>query len=132
MNTPPLSNGALIRRLFGLVWLYRRRCFAVLGLQLVLLTIGLAGLNLTGQAIDSIRHQVAGVPLPTTGFRFSFPPAWRPFAVVAVIAGLILVLAVGRAVLNYVYSVLINRLTQQEIVPHLRGLVRIWASWHAS
>lgn len=73
MNTPPLSNWALIRRLFGLVWLYRRRCFAVLGLQLVLLTIGLAGLNLTGQAIDSIRHQVAGVPLPTTGFRFSFP-----------------------------------------------------------
>ena len=63
------------------------------------------------------------MPLPPTGFRFSFPAAWPPFAVVAVIAGLILVLAVCRAVLNYVYSVLINRLTQQEIVPHLRGLV---------
>ena len=61
----PLSNWALIRRLFALVWLYRRRCLAVLGLQLVLLTIGLAGLNFTGQAIDYIRHEVAGTPLPT-------------------------------------------------------------------
>jgi len=119
----PPTNWALIRRLFGLVWLYRRRCFGVLGLQLVLLTVGLLGLNLTGQAIDYIRHEVTGAPLPAGGVRFSFPEDWKPFAVVGVIAGLILVLAVTRAVLNYVYSVLINRLTQQEIVPHLRGLV---------
>ena len=119
----PLSNWTLIRRLFALVWLYRRRCFEVLGIQLVLLTLGLAGLNFTGQAIDFIRHRVSGAPLPRAGFRFAFPGDWPPFAVVAVLAGLILVLAVGRAVLNYVYSILINRLTQQEIVPHLRGRV---------
>ncbi|MGA2444449.1 MAG: ABC transporter ATP-binding protein [Opitutaceae bacterium] len=117
------SNWALIRRLFGLVWLYRGRCFQVLGLQLVLLTLGLAGLNLTGQAIDAIRHQVAGTPLPTVGIRLTFPERWSPFTVVTVIAGFILLMAIFRAVLNYVYSVLINRLTQQEIVPHLRGQV---------
>ena len=122
-GNPPVSNWALIRRLFGLVWLYRGRCVAVLGLQLVLLTVGLSGLNLTGQAIDYIRHEATGAPLPTAGLRLRFPAAWPPFAEVAVIAGVILVLAVTRAVLNYVYSVLINRLTQQEIVPHLRGQV---------
>ena len=119
----PPTNWALIRRLFQLVWLYRRRCLEVLGLQLVLLTIGLAGLNFTGQAIDQIRHQVAGTPLPAAGIRISFPAAWPPYTVVAALAVLILVLAGTRAVLNYVYSLRINRLTQQEIVPHLRGLV---------
>ena len=119
----PLSNWALIRRLFALIWLYRRRCFQVLAIQLVLLTLGLAGLNFTGQAIDVIRHQVSGTPLPSAGFRLTFPGDWPPFAVIAALAGLILVFAVGRAVLNYVYSLLINRLTQQEIVPHLRGRV---------
>ncbi len=119
----PPTNWSLMRRLVGLVWHYRRRCLEVLGLQLVLLTIGLAGLNFIGQAIDFIRHVVAGTPLPAAGFRLRFPAAWPPFAVVGTIAGLILGLAVVRAVLNYVYSVQINRLTQQEIVPHLRGRV---------
>ena len=123
MNARPPSNWALIRRLFGLVWLYRTRCLQVLGIQLVLLTMGLAGLNFTGQAIDFIRHCVAGTPLPTAGFRLVLPDRWPPFAVVATLAGLILVLAVGRAGLNYLYSILINQLTQQEIVPHLRGRV---------
>ena len=31
------SNGALIRRLFGLAWRYRLHCLQVLGLQLLLL-----------------------------------------------------------------------------------------------
>lgn len=117
------SNWAVMRRLFGLVWLYRGRCLQVLGLQLVLLTMGLAGLNFTGQAIDFIRHEVAGSPLPAAGFRIAFPAGWSPVGTLAAIASLILVLALGRAVLNYVYTILINRLTQQEIVPHLRGRV---------
>ena len=117
------TNWALMRRLFGLVWLYRGRCWQVLGLQLVLLTMGLAGLNLTGQAIDFIRHRVSGAPLPADGFRIPFPADWPPVRTLAVIAGFILGLALCRAVLNYVYSILINRLTQQEIVPHLRGRV---------
>ena len=122
-GTPAPSNWAVLRRLFGLVWFYRRRCLQVLGLQLVLLTMGLAGLNFTGQAIDLIRHEVAGSPLPSVGVRLRFPAGWSPVGTLAAIAGLILVLAVGRAVLNFVYSILINRLTQQEIVPHLRGQV---------
>ena len=119
----PQSNWAVIRRLFGLVWLYRRRCLEVLAIQLLLLTMGLAGLNFTGQAIDFIRHQVSGTPLPSAGFRIAFPADWPPVAPVAVFAGLILGLALCRAGLNFVYSILINRLTQLEIVPHLRGRV---------
>ena len=46
----------LIRRLTGLAWRYRRRCLQVLGLQLVLLTLGLSGLSLTGLGIDYIRY----------------------------------------------------------------------------
>jgi ATP-binding cassette subfamily B protein len=37
------SNSELIRRLFGLAWRYRLRCIQVLGIQLVLLTMGLSG-----------------------------------------------------------------------------------------
>ena len=40
-NAP--SNGTLIARMFGLAWRYRMRCCQVLGLQLVLLTLGLIG-----------------------------------------------------------------------------------------
>jgi ATP-binding cassette subfamily B protein len=50
------SNWTLVRRLWGLAWRYRLRCLQVLGLQLVLLSLGLAGLSLTGVGIDYIRY----------------------------------------------------------------------------
>ena len=53
------SNPELIRRLFGLAWRYRLRCLQVLGIQLVLLTMGLFGLSFTGIGIDYIRQVVA-------------------------------------------------------------------------
>ena len=42
------DNRMLIRRLFALAWRYRLHCLQVLGIQLVLLTLGIAGLGLTG------------------------------------------------------------------------------------
>ena len=59
------SNWALMVRLFGLAWRYRLHCLRVLGIQLVLLTLGLMGLNFTGVGIDYIRRRIAErSPLP--------------------------------------------------------------------
>ncbi len=124
------SNWRLIARMFGLAWRYRARCFQVLGLQLVLLTLGLSGLSLTGLGIDYIRHVLsvrgegAGgepVPFPVSKVGFALPRDWPAMQVIALIAGSILALAVLRAVLNYLYTMSVNKLVQQEIVIHLRG-----------
>ena len=56
------SNVELIRRLFGLAWRYRMRCVQVLGIQLVLLTMGLFGLSFTGIGIDYIRQVISRDP----------------------------------------------------------------------
>lgn len=129
MSTPVHANTnaapghwAVVRRLFGLAWIYRRQCFVVLGIQLVLLTLGVAGLNLTGVGIDFIRHVVAGTPRPALPFGFALP-GWAPMAILTLIAGLVFLFAAIRAVLNYHYTVSVNRLTQQEIVPALRARV---------
>ena len=44
----PSDNRMLVRRLFGLAWRYRLHCLQVLGIQLVLLTLGIGGLSFTG------------------------------------------------------------------------------------
>lgn len=116
------SNWTMARRLFGLAWSYRGQCCKVLGIQLVLLALGITGLSLTGLAIDFIRHVVEGSPAPVAKFGLRLPD-WEPMAVLGLVAGIILVLAVVRATLNYVYTVSVTRLTQQDIVPRLRARV---------
>ena len=139
------SNGVLVRRLLGLTWRYRMGCIKVLSIQLVLLTMGLAGLSLTGLGIDYIRHQVApatpavqnaqptapaanATPLlakvPGQLINISMlPSAWTPLEVIALLAGIILVLALCRALLNYAYLISINILTQQQLVVDLRAVI---------
>jgi ATP-binding cassette subfamily B protein len=117
------SNGALILRLCGLAWRYRGRCLGVLGIQLVLLTMGLLGLGLTGIGIDYIRHEFDGTPLAANRLHLRLPPAWPPMEVLGMLAGLILAFALCRAVLNYTYAVLVNILVQRHIVVDLRGEV---------
>jgi ATP-binding cassette subfamily B protein len=121
------SNPELIRRLFGLAWRYRVRCLQVLGIQLVLLTMGLFGLSFTGVGIDYIRqvvaHREADAP-PQAVIRFlhfSLPAEWHPMHVLAILGGLILALSICRAFLNYVYAVLVNILVQQKLVVDLRA-----------
>src|SRR5450631_4346817 len=118
-----LSKGALIRRLFGLAGRYKLHCLQVLGIQLVLLTMGIVGLSFTGLGIDYIRHKVQGVPLAGSGappvnaahdttvptvavskFHLALPDDWPPLQVLGMLAGLILSLALCRAVFNYVYA----------------------------
>jgi len=118
-----LSNWALVTRLFGLAWRYRLRSIGVLVIQLVLLTLGIFGLTFTGVGIDYIRHKVSHTPLAPNRLHLAIPDGWPAMRVLAVIAGIILALAICRAVLNYVYTVSINILVQQKLVVDLRGEV---------
>jgi ATP-binding cassette, subfamily B, bacterial len=118
-DTP--SNWALIRRLFGFASRYRLHCLQVLTLQLLLLTMGIAGLSFTGLGIDYIRHKVQQVPLTTNRLNIPLPETWPPTRVLALLAGLILVLALARAVLNYALAVSVNKLVQQKLVVDLRA-----------
>jgi len=126
----PTSNWTLIRRLWGLAWRYRARCLQVLGLQLVLLTLGLAGLSLTGVGIDYIRYVLGKehptlatpeIPFPHFSFGVRLPETWSPPQVILLIACLILGFALVRAFLNYAYTITINRLVQQRLVVDLRA-----------
>lgn len=115
--------------MFGLAWRHRARCVQVVALQLVLLTLGLSGLSLTGLGIDYIgwvlgsRGDGREVAFPRAKFGLQLPQDWAPMRVLLLIAGCILAFAVLRAVLNYVYTVSINRLVQQRLVVDLRGEV---------
>ncbi|HVZ64076.1 MAG TPA: ABC transporter ATP-binding protein [Lacunisphaera sp.] len=125
VDPPPTApgNAVLVRRLFGLAWRYRLHCLRVLGIQLVLLSLGLGGLSFTGLGIDYIRHRIEHTPLPAGRVRLPLPEDWPPLQVLAMLAGLILVFALIRALLNYVYAVSVNRLVQQKLVVDLRGEV---------
>jgi len=76
-------NGVLIRRLFGLAWRYRLHCLQVLGIQLVLLTMGIVGLSFTGLGIDYIRHKMDGTPLADNQLHLSLPADWPPLHVLS-------------------------------------------------
>src|SRR5687767_3951966 len=117
------SNWALVRRLFALAWRYRLHCLQVLTLQLLLLTMGIGGLSLTGVGIDYIKHTVEGTPLSAKGLPFRLPETWEYWEVLALLAGLILLLAITRAFLNYTYTVSVNRFVQQRLVVDLRAEV---------
>ncbi len=117
------SNGTLIRWLFGLAWRYRVRCLTVLGLQLVLLVLGLFGLSFTGIAIDYLRHKVQGVPLTPGMLPASFLASATTEKVLLVLGGCILAFAILRSILNYIHSITVNLLVQQNLVVHLRAEV---------
>jgi ATP-binding cassette subfamily B protein len=109
--------------LFGLAWRYRTHCVQVLGIQLALLTMGILGLGFTGLGIDYIRHRLDHTPLPPNRLHLVLPADWPPLHVLGMLAGLILVLALARALLNYAYAVSLNVLVQQKLVVDLRGEV---------
>lgn len=118
---PGPSNWTLIRWLFSLAWRYRARCLQVLLLQMTLLVLGLFGLSFTGIGIDYLRHSLQGTPFDSG----PLPAAWFPEGSTSrsllILGGLILLLAVARAILNYVHSVAVNILVQQNLVVNLRG-----------
>ena len=118
------SNWTLIRRLLALSWLYWTGCIKVFIYQLALLAMGVTGLGLTGLGIDYIRYQIQSTAQPPHWpFGLVPPAAWSPLMVLAAIAGVMLVLALLRAALNYMYSVAVAVLVERYIVVELRSRV---------
>ncbi len=123
-QTGDIHTVSLGIRLLRLSWRYRRGCLQVLGIQIVILILGLTGLSLWGLGIDFLRHQLD----PATA-----PPRWpagiqppdnlAPLSVVALIGVAILLFAAVRLLLTYFYTIAINILTQGRIVVDLRAAV---------
>lgn len=115
------GNWTLVCWLFNLAWRYRSRCLQVLVLQMTLLILGLFGLTFTGTGIDYLRHSLQGTPFDPSPLPASWFPDGSTSRSLLLLGGLILVLAVARAILNYVHSVAVNILVQQNLVVNLRG-----------
>jgi ATP-binding cassette subfamily B protein len=114
-------TGELVRRLLALAWRYRADFLLSLGLSLVLLVLGLIGLQLLGVVIDVIRHALdSSQKAPLYPFGWSPPAGWTALRIVTALALAIVGQALLRAVLTYSYNITTARLTQGEIVPHLR------------
>lgn len=118
------QGAAPLLRLLQLSWQYRRDCLIVFGYQLVLLTLGVAGLGLSGLAIDVVRASLdKRVPAPTWPLGLGAPPNWSPAGVLVLISSLVLVMAATRAFLVYRYSVAVGKLIHLKLVPELRTRV---------
>ena len=118
------SNYKLVRRLLELTWQYRAGCIKVIALQIALLALALSGLGLTGLGIDYIRHEVdAASKPPLWPFHLTPTPQWAPMTVLSLLCGIILLLAILRAVLNYIYSIQFADLLQRKIVVNLRARI---------
>jgi ATP-binding cassette subfamily B protein len=113
--------GELVRRLTALAWHYRADFLLSLGLSVVLLVLGLIGLQLLGVVIDVIRHALdASQRAPQYPFGWRPPAGWPPLQIVTVLSLAIVVQALLRAGLTFAFNLTTARLTQGEIVPDLR------------
>ncbi|HEX4349829.1 MAG TPA: ABC transporter ATP-binding protein, partial [Verrucomicrobiae bacterium] len=118
------STGILVRRLLALAWQFRANCIWSMVLSLVLLLLGIAGLQLLGLVIDVIRQaQNPKLPPPSYPLGWHPPTEWSPLHVVTVLSLAIVIQALFRAGLTYAYNMVTARLTQGEIVPALRAQV---------
>jgi ATP-binding cassette subfamily B protein len=116
------STHELVRRLFALAWRFRADCVWSVVLSLILLLLGIMGLKLLGLVIDVIRRALdPTLPVPAYPFGWNPPAGWTALQIVAAIAVTIMVLAMLRAALTYIYNMITARLTQGEIVPTLRA-----------
>lgn len=118
------STGELVRRLLALAWQFRGDCLLSLTLSIVLLLLGLAGLQFLGVVIDVIRYALDPAQrAPSYPFGWHPPTSWTPLQIVTGLSLAIVVQAVLRAVLTYQYNMTTARLTQGKIVPDLRDRV---------
>jgi len=110
--------------LLALTWSYRAECFQVIGYQVALLAFGLAGLGLTGVAIDFVRWEVdSSAPVPHWPFGVAPPATWPAIGVLAAISGALVAFAMLRALVNYHNQTSLNVLTQGRIVVDIRTQV---------
>ncbi len=117
-------TGVLLKKLLALSWRYRWSCLAILGLQVVLITIGLAGLGATGLGIDFVRHTLDPTT-PTPSWPLSLPALTNlhPVTTLSLIAGCMSFLALAYAALNFFYHMALAFLVQRRLVVDLRNEV---------
>jgi ATP-binding cassette subfamily B protein len=117
-------TGELVRRLLGLAWQFRGDCLLSFALSVLLLLLGLAGLQLLGVSIDVIRYGLdPNQSAPAYPFGWRPPGHWTPLRIVTALSIAIIAQALLRAVLTYLYNMSTARLTQGKIVPDLRDRV---------
>jgi ATP-binding cassette, subfamily B, bacterial len=118
------STGELVRRLTALAWRYRSDFLLSLALSVVLLILGLLGLEMLGVVIDVIRHALdPSQRAPHYPLNWMPPAKWSALQIVTALSGAIVVLALVRALLTYKYNFTTARLMQGEIVPDLRDQI---------
>jgi len=121
---PPPAAGRdhTLRRLLGIAWSHRADCLQLLGLQLLLVFLTVAVFALAGVAIDTLRH--CGDPaIPAPALPFFVPAAASDGQVIAWLAGGIVVAALLRAALAYVFGLVSVRFLHGRIVVNLRAQV---------
>ncbi|MBX2852347.1 MAG: ABC transporter ATP-binding protein/permease [Phycisphaeraceae bacterium] len=124
-NPNQQSTAAIVWRLVKLTWRYRAGALVIVVLQMGLLAMALSGLGLVGLGIDVIgqgRGVGASDKAPRWPFGFEPPGAWTEMTSVLVIAGMVLVLAVMRFLLERA-SVVFKALLVRDIVVDLRNAV---------
>jgi ATP-binding cassette subfamily B protein len=118
------STGELVRRLTALAWRYRGDFLMSLALSVVLLVLGLLGLEMLGVVIDVIRRALdQSQRAPHYPLNWTPPATWGALQIVTALSGAIVVLALFRALLTYKYNFTTARLMQGEIVPDLRDQI---------
>lgn len=122
-NTTQPSTAAVIWRLVKLTWRYRTGALLIVLLQMGLLAFALSGLGLVGLGIDVIGQGVgASDKTPRWPLGFDPPSQWSEMTRVLVIAGVVLILAVLRFVLERA-TVVYKALLVRDIVTDLRNAV---------
>jgi ATP-binding cassette subfamily B protein len=118
------SNSRVITRLLHLSWQYRGWVLWVFVLQVALLALTLGGLSFTGLAIDIVRHALEqGAPLPRWPLGWAPPASWTTLWQLEALGLGVLLMALLRGGLTYVYELAAGRLIHVQIVPTLRRLL---------
>ena len=117
--------GNIVRRLTGIAWQYRWDCMRLLGLQLLLTTLTVGVLALAGAGIDVVRHATDSTA-PVSGLtQWLFDHILGDEGLTACyrLAGLILVLALLRAGLSFVYGIKSVEFLHGRVVVGMRARV---------
>jgi ATP-binding cassette subfamily B protein len=109
--------------MLALAWRHRAACIGVVLLNGLMVMLNVSGLGLTGLAIDYLRSQVQeGSAVPTWPLGIAPPASWAPMAVVAAIAGCVLLVALAGAALRYATAIAGASLSQRVLVELRAGV----------
>ncbi|MEY3853634.1 MAG: hypothetical protein RI910_2614, partial [Verrucomicrobiota bacterium] len=118
----PDARDATLRRLLRIAWSYRADCLQLLGLQLAVVFLTVAVVALAGVGIDFVRH-CADRTVPAPALPFFVPADATDKAVFVWLGAGILVAAVLRATLAFVFGLVSVRFLHGRIVVNLRSQV---------